>query len=136
MAPCRHHSNWRARIFADATKAAGVPGVRPYDLRHSYISLLIAQGATVVDVAQQAGHSPTMALSTYAHLFDEHDRNDRRSPEALIRAARAAQGVREVSVLCPPETDRQDPNPVNPWKTIDGRSRTRTWDLFLIREAL
>jgi hypothetical protein len=69
----------------------------PDDLRHSYISLLVAQGATVVEVAQQAGHTPTMALSTYAHLFDEHDRDGNRSAEELIRAARAAQGVRFVS---------------------------------------
>jgi integrase len=96
-------NNWRGRIFADATKAAGILGVRPYDLRHSYISLLIAQGESVVAVAQQAGHSPTMALSTYAHLFDEHDRRDNRSAEELIRAARTLGSVRDVSVLCPPK---------------------------------
>jgi integrase len=100
-------NNWRGRIFADATEAAGLQGIRPYDLRHSYISLLIAQGATVIEVAQQAGHSPTMALSTYAHLFDEHDRDQTRSAEELIRAARAAQSVREVSVLCPPQTEHE-----------------------------
>jgi integrase len=113
-------NNWRGRIFAEATKAAGIPGIRPYDLRHSYISLLIAQGATVVEVAQQAGHSPTMALSTYAHLFDEHDRSDHGSPEDLITAARAAQRVRGVSVLCPPEIDRRGANTGNPWKTAMG----------------
>ena len=69
-----------------------------YDLRHSFISLLIAQGATVVEVAQQAGHSATMALSTYAHLFDEHDPDRQASTEDLIRAARAATGVREVEI--------------------------------------
>jgi integrase len=113
-------NNWRGRIFADAARAARVPGIRPYDLRHSYISLLIAQGATVVEVAQQAGHSPTMALSTYAHLFDEHDRDENRSAEQLIRAARAAQGVREVSGLCPPQNDQQPPNTGNPCKTAMG----------------
>lgn len=72
-------SNWRKRVFAAASEAAGEPGIRPYDLRHSFVSLLIAQGATVVEVAHQAGHSPTIALSTYAHLFDEHD-GDRSTP--------------------------------------------------------
>jgi hypothetical protein len=48
-----------------------VPKARPYDLRHSFVSLLIAQGASVVEVAAQAGHAPTMTLDTYAHLFDE-----------------------------------------------------------------
>ncbi len=95
-------NNWRGRIFADAVKAAGLPPTRPYDLRHSYVSLLIAEGATVVEVAQQAGHSPTMALNTYAHLLDEHERGASISAEGLIREARTALGVREVSVLCPP----------------------------------
>jgi transposase-like protein len=38
--------------------------VRPYDLRHSFVSLLLAEGANVVEIARQAGHSPTMTLSS------------------------------------------------------------------------
>jgi integrase len=72
--------NWRKRAFAEAAAHAGVAAARPYDLRHSYVSLLIAQGATVVEVARQAGHAPTMTLSTYAHLFDELDGADHRPP--------------------------------------------------------
>lgn len=51
--------NWRKRVFAPAA-AAEANGVRPYDLRHSFVSLLLAEGASVVEVARQAGHSPTM----------------------------------------------------------------------------
>jgi integrase len=93
--------NWRKRAFADAAAEAGVPTARPYDLRHSFISLLIAQGATVVEVARQAGHAPTMTLSTYAHLFDELDGADHRSAEEQVRAARLEKLCPEVSVLCP-----------------------------------
>ncbi len=50
--------NWRKRAFAEAAAHAGVPPARPYDLRHSYVSLLIAQGATVVEVARQARTRP------------------------------------------------------------------------------
>ena len=96
-----------------AADAAGVPTARPYDLRHSYVSLLIAQGATVVEVARQAGHAPTMTLSTYAHLFDELDGADHRPAEDQIRTARLATMSPEVSVLCPrpghdltPETEK------------------------------
>ncbi len=107
-------NNSRNRIFADASAAAEEPGIRPYDLRHSFVSLLIAQGARVVEVAQQAGHSPTMTLATYAHLFDERDESQHASAEALIRAARTANDVREVSVLCPrfpsdPAAEQQNP---------------------------
>jgi hypothetical protein len=93
--------NWRKRAFADAATEAGVPQARPYDLRHSYISLLIAQGATVIEVARQAGHAPTMTLSTYAHLFDELDGGDHRPAEEQIHAARLENVLPEVSVLCP-----------------------------------
>ena len=111
--------NWRNRAFAEAAKAAGVPGARPYDLRHSFVSLLIGQGATVVEVARQAGHAPTMALDTYAHLFDELAEGPRGSADDLIRAARRAESVPGVSVLCPRRPDAQPAEPQNPWKSSE-----------------
>ena len=44
--PWRDHDwkNWRRRIFEPAAKAAGLERVRPYDLRHSFASLLIHEG--------------------------------------------------------------------------------------------
>ncbi len=66
-------ANWRSRVFRAAVKEAGLIDVRPYDLRHSFVSLLIAEGRSIVDVARQAGHSATMALDTYGHVFDELD---------------------------------------------------------------
>jgi integrase len=98
--------NWRKREFAEH---AGVAHARPYDLRHSFVSLLIAQGATVVEVARQAGHAPTMTLSTYAHLFDELDEADHRPAADQIWEARGAQTFPEVSVLCPPPEPPQAP---------------------------
>jgi hypothetical protein len=56
----------RGSVFRPAIAAAGLVGRRPYDLRHSFVSLLIAEGHNVVEVARQAGHSPKMALDTYA----------------------------------------------------------------------
>jgi integrase len=102
--------NWRKRTFAEAAESAGVPTARPYDLRHSYVSLLIAQGATVVEVARQAGHAPTMTLSTYAHLYDEVDGDHHRPAEEQIRAARLATMSPEVSVLCPRPGHDLDPS--------------------------
>jgi hypothetical protein len=87
--------NWRRRAFAPAVAEAGLAaGTRPYDLRHSFVSLLL-EGATVVEVARQAGHSPTMTLSTYAHLFEELEGAETRSAEDEIRRAPdAARGSR------------------------------------------
>jgi integrase len=80
--------NWRRRVFAPAAARAGAHGARPYDLRHSFVSLLIAEGRNVIDVARQAGHSPTMTLQTYGHVFDEFDGSDRQTAEERIIAAR------------------------------------------------
>lgn len=48
--------NWRRRSFAPAAKSAGLRAV-PYDLRHSFASLLIPEGRlSVVEIAAQLGH--------------------------------------------------------------------------------
>ena len=62
---------WRRGPFREAATAAKLPvGVRPYDLRGSYASLLIKSGMNVVEVSKQLGHSPTMTLSSYARAFE------------------------------------------------------------------
>lgn len=81
-------NNWRNRVFRPAVKEAGLSDVRPYDLRHSFVSLLIAEGRSIVDVARQAGHSATMSLDTYGHVFDELDGAEKVDAEAAIWAAR------------------------------------------------
>jgi site-specific recombinase XerD len=60
--------------------------MRPYDLRHAFCSLLIAEGASVVEVARQAGHAPTMTLDTYAHVMADLDGAERVPDEVAIRA--------------------------------------------------
>jgi integrase len=81
--------NWRRRVFVPAAERAGLGRVIPYDLRHSFVSLLIAEGRSIVEVARQAGHSATMALDTYGHVFDELDGAERITAEQAIRKARA-----------------------------------------------
>jgi integrase len=51
------YRNWRKRAFTPAAADAGL-ALRPYDLRHSFVSLLIREGQSIVEVARQAGHSP------------------------------------------------------------------------------
>ena len=86
-----HRTNWRNRVFQPAARAAGLGEIPSYDLRHSFVSLLIAERRTIIDVACQAGHSPTMMLDTYGHVFDELDGAEPISAEAMIRKARATQ---------------------------------------------
>jgi integrase len=66
----------KGRGMAAALVRAGIVGegnlkVRFHDLRHTFASLLVAQGADVVFVSRQLGHaSPATTLGIYAHLFD------------------------------------------------------------------
>ena len=82
------YRNWRKRRFAPAALAAGVERPRPYELRHSFVSLLIQEGVSIVEVARQAGHSPSICLRTYAHVFDEFDPTERVPASEQIRQAR------------------------------------------------
>jgi hypothetical protein len=48
------------------------PRPRFHDLRHTFASLLIAQGADVVFVSGQIGHADAgFTLRVYAHLFEQ-----------------------------------------------------------------
>ena len=83
--------NWRKRIYKPVAEAVGIDGARPYDLRHAFASLLIHEGRlSVVEIAAQLGHNPTVCLDTYAHVMAEQDGGDRIRAEEQIMAARRA----------------------------------------------
>jgi integrase-like protein len=86
-------SESRFRSFRRHRWSKVAPGLRPYDLRHAYVSLMIQAGHTVVEVARWAGHSPQVCLSTYAHLFDTV--SERIDPDLAIRRARYGTGANE-----------------------------------------
>jgi integrase len=83
------YKNWRRRRFDPALKDADLGRVRPYDLRHSFASLMIQAGYSPVELAAELGHAPTLTLDTYAHLFSEYARGQRIDPEHEIRASRS-----------------------------------------------
>jgi integrase len=82
------YRNWRRRRFDPAAETAGLDGVRPYDLRHSFASLMIQSGYSPVELAAELGHAPTLTLNTYAHVFSEFARGERVDPERLIKQIR------------------------------------------------
>jgi integrase len=70
---------WRAdtlrRVFHRYAAKVGLGYLRFHDLRHTYASLLVAQGVDIAYVSRQLGHANiTTTLNTYTHLFD-HARN-------------------------------------------------------------
>ena len=71
--------NWRRRVFRPAASRAGLVGARPYDLRHAFASLLIAEGRlSIVEIAAQLGHNPTVCLDIYGHEMAEQAGGERR----------------------------------------------------------
>jgi integrase len=91
------YASWRAHAFRRASQAAGVPGARPYDLRHSYASLLLHEGRSVIYVARQLGHDARLTLSTYGHVIDEFEDQPQLTAEDAIAAARATVDQRQRS---------------------------------------
>jgi integrase len=81
-------NRWTQGSFRAAKLTVGLTGARAYDLRHSFVSLLIHEGQSILEVARQAGHPPQTCLRDYGHLFDEFDPAEREPAEAVIRAAR------------------------------------------------
>ena len=56
-----------AAVFRTLLKSTGLPTYRVYDCRHSYASLLLAEGAPITYVAHQLGHArPATTLRYYA----------------------------------------------------------------------
>lgn len=69
---------WARKVWVKLRDRAAVsPRVRFHDLRHTFASILISNGATPVELAEQLGDSVQVALSTYASLFGRAQSEDR-----------------------------------------------------------
>jgi integrase len=84
------YQSWRRRAFRRATQAAGLADARPYDLRHSFASLLLHEGRSVIYVARQLGHDARLTLTRYGHVIDELEDTPRIEAEAAIADVRRA----------------------------------------------
>ena len=85
--PCQTPAGRVMKQSHVARQRPRVPG-RPYDLRHSFASLLLHEGRSVIYVARQLGHDARLTLSTYGHVIDELDDVPRIDAEAAITEAR------------------------------------------------
>jgi integrase len=79
--------NLRNRVWGPAVKAAGLRHVTQHSLRHTYASLLIAQGENPKYISAQLGHaSIQITMDRYGHLFP----NQKRTAAARLEAQLAA----------------------------------------------
>ncbi|MFC1693444.1 tyrosine-type recombinase/integrase [Candidatus Latescibacterota bacterium] len=61
--------NWRKRIFNKALKKSKLRSIRIHDIRHTYFSLLLQMGESMIYVRDQLGHSSIrITVDTYGHL--------------------------------------------------------------------
>ena len=87
MTPLDHNNV--AKVYKRVLKRAQLPGFRLYDLRHTYASLLLAEGAPISFVSHQLGHrSPDTTLRFYARWLPSIGKSfaalvDRRGPSAI-----------------------------------------------------
>lgn len=94
----RPHISRGARALARAAEAAGLAHARPYDLRHSFASLLLHEGRSVIYVARQLGHDARLTLSRYGHVIDELEDMPLIGAETAIADARLARRSPRVPV--------------------------------------
>jgi integrase len=65
--------NWSKRVFRRLVEGLGLTQrIGLHTLRHTYVSLLIAQGENIKYISRQVGHSTiAMTMDTYGHLLKE-----------------------------------------------------------------
>ena len=70
-------SNWSARIHRKVIASAGLRYIRPYDLRHTWITLRLAAGHPIEEVSKEAGHSSIrITADVYAHWLPGRSGSD------------------------------------------------------------
>ena len=87
----------RLKGAAGAFQAAGVDHTTPYAFTHSFASLLLHEGRSVIYVARQLGHDARLTLTRYGHVIDELDEQPRIDAETAIQEARVPSQFPEAS---------------------------------------
>lgn len=88
------YERWRQTGWRRTLGELGLAYQRPYDCRHSFASLLLHEGRSVVYVARQLGHSTAVCMRTYGHVVEELEDAPRIGAEEAIAAARRGERVR------------------------------------------
>jgi hypothetical protein len=67
--------NVNRRYFKPILKKAGLPAIRPYDLRHTHATLMIINGKDLKLVSERLGHADeAFTLKTYHHVIPRLER--------------------------------------------------------------
>ncbi len=78
--------NWRAAWFYPLLQRAGLPRIRPHDLRHTAATLLLARGVPVKVVSEMLGHANVgITLSIYGHVLPHMQQQAASAMDAMLR---------------------------------------------------
>lgn len=84
-----HYRTWRRRIYVPSAENVGLEASTPYDLRHTWVSLMIAEGRlSIAELAEQVGDQISTVLDTYSHVMHEWRGRKGMSVESEILKAR------------------------------------------------
>jgi|HubBroStandDraft_6_1064221.scaffolds.fasta_scaffold258054_1 integrase len=124
------------RIFLPVLAKAGIRRIRLHDLRHTFGSLLLQNGASIIYVKEQMGHSSIqVTVDTYGHLIPGANVNfvDRLDAVLVEKAEttpqRSATPAQQGEMGIPPDL-------LQVVEGIGGGGRTRTYDLRIMRPSL
>jgi len=86
-------NNWRFAWFYPLLQRAGLPRVRPHDLRHTAATLLLARGVPVKVVSEMLGHASIgITLSIYGHVLPHMQEQAARTMDEMLRGTSGVQG--------------------------------------------
>jgi integrase len=89
----QQYRTWRRRTYVPSAENVGLPTPRPYDLRHTWASLLIAEKRlSIADVAEQLGDNASTVLDVYTHTLRDWRHRRSINIEREIRRARTRVG--------------------------------------------
>jgi integrase len=115
--------------FLPLLEASGLRRCRLHDLRHTFGSLLIQTGASVVYVKEQMGHSSIQAtVDTYGHLIVGADISWMDRDGAIASQESANQTQTPTRAVAREAAQAID--------LSGGGGRTRTYDLRIMRPSL
>jgi site-specific recombinase XerC len=121
------------RYFRPVLTKAGIRKIRLHDLRHTFGSLLIQNGASIVYVKEQMGHSSIqVTVDIYGHLIPGANVS---FVDRLDEAARQANETsqQQNATQAQPVKIRETDIPSEVADLIGGGAWTRTTDLRIMR---
>jgi Phage integrase family len=129
-------NQWRQRTFRTALEGAGVAAARPYHLRHSFASLLLHEGRSVIYMARQLGHGAELTCArTATSLTNSRTRRGCPPRRRFVTARRAVQDQSWYPSRTSPAR-RQHARGTKRLQPANAPSRSRTCGLLLRRESL